>query len=478
MSRRKAQHDVRVDGVGAGILRDIGPQLVDETDAAALMAGCVQEHAALLGGQHSQCQTQLYAAVAAERAQGVTGQTLGVKADENVVAVADVADDHGHVHVTGGSFERADVRRGRRASAGAREPLRRVIMRPPFTHGHVSGKLPHDGCRPILWFVAPGRVEIAVGSRSRRSTTAKCWCARLFSGISSGTELLAYRGELDPDLAVDETIGALGGTFRYPFRYGYSCVGVVEESRCRAVADGTMVFAFQPHQDRVRGRRRATVIELGVGAARAATLFPLVETALQITLDAGPILGETVVVLRARRRRRATALLLQRAGARVLAVEPRPWRRDAIAARRDGGGARASCLRTLDAAGRRRAARGRGRRGTPTPSPGPAACWPTRAPLLVASWYGTKEVTLPLGEEFHRRRLTIRSTQVSTIPARLGDRWTVTAARRSAVVDLLDELPLDRAGDAHVRRSSSRRRPTPRSTPDQQGLIHAALGYA
>ena len=46
----------------------------------------------------------------------------------------------------------------------------------------------------------------------------------LFSGISAGTELLAYRGELDPDVALDETIGALGGTFRYPFRYGYSCV--------------------------------------------------------------------------------------------------------------------------------------------------------------------------------------------------------------------------------------------------------------
>ena len=55
--------------------------------------------------------------------------------------------------------------------------------------------------------------------------------------------------ELDPELAVDETIGALGGTFRYPFRYGYSCVGVVEESRS-ALTEGTVVFAFHPHQDR------------------------------------------------------------------------------------------------------------------------------------------------------------------------------------------------------------------------------------
>ena len=70
----------------------------------------------------------------------------------------------------------------------------------------------------------------------------------IVSGISGGTEMLAYRGELDPALPVDETIGALGGTFRYPFRYGYSCVGVVEESRSD-LEEGTIVFAFHPHRD-------------------------------------------------------------------------------------------------------------------------------------------------------------------------------------------------------------------------------------
>src|SRR5690606_14370140 len=53
----------------------------------------------------------------------------------------------------------------------------------------------------------------------------------LWSGISSGTEMLACRGEVDPELPLDETIGALGGTFTFPFRYGYACVGRVERSR-------------------------------------------------------------------------------------------------------------------------------------------------------------------------------------------------------------------------------------------------------
>ena len=84
-------------------------------------------------------------------------------------------------------------------------------------------------------------------------------------------------------------------------------------------------------------------------------------------------------------------------------------------------------------------------------------------------------MSLPLGNEFHRRRLTIRSTQVSTIPAHLGSRWN-RESRTRAVVGLLAELPLDRlatdtfafddAGEAYAAIDAG-----------TEGLIHAALGY-
>ena len=45
----------------------------------------------------------------------------------------------------------------------------------------------------------------------------------LCSGISGGTERLVYRGEAPADLALDDTIDALGGAFSYPFAYGYVC---------------------------------------------------------------------------------------------------------------------------------------------------------------------------------------------------------------------------------------------------------------
>ena len=60
---------------------------------------------------------------------------------------------------------------------------------------------------------------------------------------------------------------------------------------------------------------------------------------------------------------------------------------------------------------------------------------------LVVSWYGTKDVRLPLGAEFHRRRLRIRSTQVSSIPAALTASWT-RDRRRAVVRGLLQKLPL------------------------------------
>ncbi len=98
-----------------------------------------------------------------------------------------------------------------------------------------------------LWFDAPRRVDIRPSDLSPIGE-GEVLVRTSFSGISAGTEMLAYRGELDPELPLDETIGALGGTFRYPFRYGYSCVGVVEASRSD-LPEGALVFAFQPHQD-------------------------------------------------------------------------------------------------------------------------------------------------------------------------------------------------------------------------------------
>ena len=183
------------------------------------------------------------------------------------------------------------------------------------------------------------------------------------------------------------------------------------------------------------------------------------------------MIDETVIVVGLGAVGLLTALLLQRAGARVVGIEPSSWRRG-LAAQLD-----------VDAVapGDARAA---GEAGVPlivdvSGDPGAlASALPLLAhegTALVASWYGTKPVNLQLGAEFHRRRLTIRSTQVSTIPFRLAGRWTLRR-RREHVIRLLGELPLKRfathefpfgrAADAFAALDRG-----------DKGLMHAALTY-
>jgi Threonine dehydrogenase and related Zn-dependent dehydrogenases len=197
-------------------------------------------------------------------------------------------------------------------------------------------------------------------------------------------------------LALDDTIDALGGTFSYPFAYGYACVGEVAES-------GQAVFAFHPHQD-VFAARAGELIPLPAIDPASATLFPLVETALQVTLDAGTGYRDRVIVLGAGVLGLLTGLLLQRSGWRPLIAEPQAWRRAWPAA-------------------------------SASPPPQPAELVNEEVPLVIdasgnpdapamalnmLAHEGTlldrvvvrhQTVVLPLGGAFHRRRLTIRSTR-------------------------------------------------------------------
>jgi len=163
-----------------------------------------------------------------------------------------------------------------------------------------------------------------------------------------------------------------------------------------------------------------------------------------------------------------TGLLLQRSGWRPLLAEPQAWRR----AMASSLGATAAVPEELaeqkvplviDASGN-------------PDAPAMALNMLTHeGTLLIASWFGTKPVVLPLGGAFHRRRLIIRSTQVSTVPARLSGTWTRSRRRREAV-ELLTELPLaqlcthvfafDHAAEAF--------RAVDQGIP---GLMHAVLDY-
>ena len=310
-----------------------------------------------------------------------------------------------------------------------------------------------------LFHTAPRRVEIR-DVPVPRAAPGEVVVRTVCSGISGGTERLVFRGDVPEDVALDDTIKALAGTFRYPFPYGYACVGRVEGQ------DG-LVFAFHPHQDTFAAAASDLIALPAVGPA-AGTLFPLVETALQITLDADAGYADRVVILGAGTVGLLTALLLKRSGRRPLCAEPQAWRRG-LAGRLGITAVTPEELKkepvplVIDASGNA---------GAPALALDILAHEGT---LLIASWFGRQAVPLPLGGAFHRRRLTIRSTQVSTIPARMSATWT-TARRRAEAAALLSELPLDEfcthafpfaaAADAF--------RAVDENTP---GLMHAVLDY-
>jgi 2-desacetyl-2-hydroxyethyl bacteriochlorophyllide A dehydrogenase len=341
----------------------------------------------------------------------------------------------------------------------------------------VAGRRHGEGAGLVkaraVHFVAPRRVEVREVDLAAPAE-GDILVATEWSGISSGTELLAYRGEIDPELPLDETLGALAGTFAYPFRYGYSAVGRVVRPT-GSFREGQLVFAFHPHQDRFIVDAREAVPVDGMDA-RVATMYPMVETALQVCLDAGPRLGEVVVVVGLGAVGILVAALLARTGTVVLGSEPAPARRAAA----DTFGVRAVTPEDVaDAVAE--ATRGRGAdlvveaSGNPQGLASSLELLAHEGTALVCSWYGTKPASLPLGAGFHRRRLAIRSTQVSTIPASLRARWD--RSRRAEVAwRLARELPVavlcthafpfEAAAEAYAHMDRK-----------ENGLIHAALQY-
>ena len=296
-----------------------------------------------------------------------------------------------------------------------------------------------------VWFPAAGVAEIRseppepVGPTDVRVRA-------VVSGVSAGSELLVYRGLAPSDLPPD--LPTVEGDFRLPIKFGYASVGTLVEVGAEVVGleVGDLVFAHHPHQteyvvpaDFPIRLPKGLPVERGVFAAN-------LETAATVVLDAHPRLGEAVLVVGQGIVGLLVTMLLKRVGVGpIIAVDLHERRRDAaVRAGADHalGPGDGLVPEVLELTG------GRGVDVAVDASGSPAAlqsCVDTTAfggTVVVASWYGTRQVTLALGGAFHRRRLRLVSSQVSTLDAALSDRWS-RDRRTDLVRRLLEELPLD-----------------------------------
>ena len=268
------------------------------------------------------------------------------------------------------------------------------------------------------------------------------------SAISAGTELLVYHDEVPTDLPADKTLDALQGDFSYPLRYGYAAVGDVTDTG-RAVDDdwlGETVLAFNPHEMQFTARPSTVIAAPDTLDPAEMALFPTVETATTLVLDGQPRVGERVVVFGAGVVGLCTTgLLAEFPLADLVVVDPLAQRREHALEM----GADAVCHPEEVSPERWESRPGADGAdlvyelsGQPSALDDAIDTAGYDSRVVVGSWYGTKPATLDLGGEFHRDRVSVESSQVSTLAPTLRGRWT-TARRTDLALEHLSSLPVD-----------------------------------
>jgi 2-desacetyl-2-hydroxyethyl bacteriochlorophyllide A dehydrogenase len=285
-----------------------------------------------------------------------------------------------------------------------------------------------------LWLRSPGDA-VVLDRPIEAPVPGEVLVEALYSGISRGTESLVFRGEV-PDSQHDTMRAPFQeGAFPGPIKYGYSSVGRVIRAPEAEHLEGRTVFCLHPHQDRYVVPAGAVVeVPEGVPSERA-VLAANMETALNVVWDSDLSAGDRVVVVGAGvvgslvawlaagfpgaevflvdvdEKKRVAAETL---GLRLLGKVPMDVHADVVV---HATGTQEGAASALDAAG-------------------------IEGRVVEASWYGTRAVALPLGEAFHARRLTLRSSQVGRLPPSRAPRWT-HRRRLSKALELLGSEALD-----------------------------------
>jgi 2-desacetyl-2-hydroxyethyl bacteriochlorophyllide A dehydrogenase len=312
-----------------------------------------------------------------------------------------------------------------------------------------------------VWFPRQKAVELRE-ERLGRLEDGEVHVRAIVSGLSHGTEMLVYRGQVPPDLELD--LPTLRGSYAFPIKFGYASVGRVVEVGEGVVSPrpGDLVFVHHPHQDEyVAPASLACALPAGLDPELGVFLANL-ETAVNVLLDAHPRIGERAVIFGLGVVGLLLTQLLRLSGVeRVVAVDPVERRR--LLARETGADVVLAGDEDVSAAVRE-VTDGRGAdlaieaSGNEEALNDAIACVAFQGTVIVCSWYGTKPVRLRLGEHFHRGRVRMASSQVSTIDPALQPRWDRPRRLRYAR-ELLSRLrlkplishriPFERAAEAY-----------------------------
>ena len=292
--------------------------------------------------------------------------------------------------------------------------------------------IPTETTASAYWIIEPGRGEIRDETLGQ-ARDGEILVRTLYSGISRGTESLVFRGEVPASEHQRMRAPFQGGDFPGPLKYGYCNVGLVEDGPPGLI--GRTVFCLFPHQTRYRVPASAVHPVPDAVPAGRAVLAANLETAINGLWDAGPRLGDRITVIGAGTLGCLCAWLAARIpGCEVQLIDLNPRRAELAA---DLGvdfvlpdqaqGDQDLVIHTS---------------GSPAGLAAGLDLAAFEATVLELSWYGTREVGLPLGRGFHQRRLTLRSSQVGSVAASQRARWDY-ARRMGLALRLLQDPLLD-----------------------------------
>jgi 2-desacetyl-2-hydroxyethyl bacteriochlorophyllide A dehydrogenase len=298
--------------------------------------------------------------------------------------------------------------------------------------------------RKIIYFTAPHQVELreeSLPALGADSVLVETIC----SAISAGTEMLVYRGQCPP---LQDTHDSFSSNVKYPLAYGYACVGVIRETGKdidKSLRD-RLVFAFQPHTSAFIIQPSSLIFAPASFSAETCTFLPNMETAVNLVQDAAPIIGERVLVLGQGVVGLLVASLLKefplealvtadycelrRQASQQIGVtdsfEPQTANHDSSATVSNKAASNSSDSTSLIS----QSAYAENKfdltfelSGSPSALNDAVALTTFSGRIIVGSWYGEKQAPIDLGRTFHRSRIKLISSQVSTIAPELSGRW-------------------------------------------------------
>jgi len=284
--------------------------------------------------------------------------------------------------------------------------------------------------RKTIYFTAPRQVELREESLPALGAD-DVLVETICSSISAGTEMLVYRGQF-PNII--DSHDNLSSDLKYPLAYGYACVGVIKETGKhvdKSLLD-KLVFGFQSHTSTFICDPSSLIFAPASFSAETCSFLPSMETAVNLIQDAAPILGERVLVLGQGVVGLLVASLLKEFPLESITTSDyyELRRRSSLAIGVNDSfdpnsfnNFSSNLNQTPHPAYTKNFDLTFELSGSPSALNTAIAMTTFSGRIVVGSWYGEKRAEIDLGGAFHRSRIQLISSQVSTIAPALSGRW-------------------------------------------------------